>query len=48
MKIAIATDDKKTIRRDHFGNSRYYFIYEILNGEISAEELRKNPYVIDR
>ena len=48
MKIAIATDDKKTIRRDHFGDSQYYFIYEILNGEIYAEELRENPYVIDR
>jgi predicted Fe-Mo cluster-binding NifX family protein len=48
MKIAIATDDKKTIRRDHFGNSRYYYIYEILNGEIYAEELRENPSVIKK
>ena len=48
MKIAIATDDQKTIRRGHFGDSRYYFIYEILNGEIYAEELRENPYVITK
>lgn len=48
MKIAIATDDKKTIRRGHFGDSRYYFIYEILNGEICGEELRENPYVITK
>ena len=46
MKIAISTDDKKTIRRDHFGDSRYYFIYEIMNGEICGDELRKNPYAI--
>ena len=48
MKIAIATDDQKTIRRGHFGDSQYYFIYEILNGEICGEELRENPYVIGK
>ena len=48
MKIAIATDDKKTIHPGHFGDSRHYFIYEILNGEIYAEELRENPYVIGK
>jgi predicted Fe-Mo cluster-binding NifX family protein len=48
MKIAIATDDKKTIRRGHFGESRYYIIYEIMNGEIYAEELRENPYLIGK
>ncbi len=44
MKIAVATDDKKTIRKGHFGSSKYFLIFEILNGEIKSEELRENPY----
>ena len=48
MKIAVATDDKKTIRRGHFGESQYYLIYEILSGEIFAEELRKNPFALGK
>ena len=48
MKIAVATDDKKTIRRDHFGDSQYYFIYEILNGEIFGDELRENPFALGK
>ena len=47
MKIAIATDDKITIRKGHFGESRYYLIYEILNGQIFSEELRPNPDVLE-
>ena len=45
MKIAIATDDKKTVRKKHFGESQYYLIYELLNGEIHSEEIRENPHV---
>ncbi len=45
MKIAIGTDDGKTIREGHFGSSRYYRIIEILNGEITGSELRGNPHV---
>ena len=37
---------KKTIHSGHFSDSRYYFIYEILNGEICGDELRENPYAI--
>lgn len=48
MKIAVGTDDKKTIRRGHFGDNRYYLIYEILNGEIYAEELKENPYALGK
>jgi len=44
MKIAIGTDDGKTIRKGHFGSSRYYRIIEILNGEITGRELRGNPH----
>jgi len=45
MKIAIGTDDGKTIRKGHFGSSSYYQIIEILNGEITGRELRSNPHV---
>ena len=45
MKIAIGTDDKKTIRKAHFGESAFYAIYEILNGEIKSQEIRENPGV---
>lgn len=45
MKIAVGTDDKKTIRRAHFGESKYYAICEILNGEIHSQEFRENPHV---
>ncbi len=44
MKIAVATDDGKLVRKDHFGSSRYFQIIEILNGEIANWELRRNPY----
>lgn len=45
MKVAIGTDDGKTIRKGHFGSSRYYRVIEILNGEIAGMELRANPHV---
>jgi predicted Fe-Mo cluster-binding NifX family protein len=44
MKIAIGTDDKRTIRQGHFGESRYYRVIELLNGEIISREYRLNPY----
>ena len=43
MKIAIGTDDKKTIRKGHFGESAYYAVFEVLNGEIASQEIRDNP-----
>ena len=45
MKIAIATDDLKTIRSGHFGESKYYRIFTIENDRIVHEEVRENPYV---
>jgi len=42
MKIAIGSDDKKTVRKGHFGESRYYIVFEVLDGEIKNEELREN------
>jgi predicted Fe-Mo cluster-binding NifX family protein len=47
MKIAIGTDDKRTIRKGHFGESRYYQVIEILNAQIVGNDLRKNPYFED-
>ncbi|RLC28386.1 MAG: hypothetical protein DRH32_09200 [Deltaproteobacteria bacterium] len=44
MKIAVATDDGASIKKNHFGSSRYYQIIEILNGEIISRELRRNPH----
>ncbi len=29
MKLAIGSDDQITIRRGHFGESKYYLVYEI-------------------
>ena len=42
MKIAIGTDDKETIRKGHFGQSRYYLIIEFRNGEVASLEYRRN------
>lgn len=44
MKIAIGTDDKKTIRKGHFGESRFFRVIELLNGEIVSREYRSNPH----
>jgi len=44
MKLAIGTDDGFTIRSGHFGDSTYYSICEILNGQFFTQELRLNPF----
>jgi predicted Fe-Mo cluster-binding NifX family protein len=40
MKIAVGTDDKKTIRKGHFGDARHYLILGVLNAEVVAREWR--------
>lgn len=45
MKIAVGTDDLKTIRSGHFGESKYYRIFTIENNQITNEEVRENPYL---
>jgi len=45
MKIAIGTDDKKTIRNGHFGQSLFFHIVELVNGEIVSAEDRENIHV---
>ena len=47
MKIAIGSNDKQTINPRHFGESKFYMIFEILNGEIKSEELRENPFHVE-
>ncbi len=36
MKLAVGSDDQKTIRHGHFGESKYYLVYEILNERIKS------------
>jgi predicted Fe-Mo cluster-binding NifX family protein len=43
MKIAVGTDDNRTIRKGHFGESHYFRVIEMLNGEIVSQEVRQNP-----
>ena len=43
MKIAFGTDDKLTITKRQFGESLYYSVYEILNGQIFSQQIRDNP-----
>lgn len=40
MKIAIITDDEKTISR-HFGRANYYAVLTIENGQIVQREMRE-------
>ena len=47
MKTAVGTDDRKTIRKGHFGDSRHYLVLEILNAEVVAREWRDNPHTKD-
>lgn len=44
MKFAIGTDDKKTIRNGHLGESRLFQVIELLNGEIVSRKYRSNPH----
>ena len=43
MKVAIGTHDKKTLNVDHFGQSRYFCVVEILLAKPYSIEYRKNP-----
>ncbi len=47
MKIAVASDDKVTVRKGHFGEARYYLIFEADGDKILTEEVRENPYFGD-
>jgi predicted Fe-Mo cluster-binding NifX family protein len=43
MKLAIATSDKQTIPRAHFGESRYFYIVDLGNAQPVTAECRDNP-----
>jgi predicted Fe-Mo cluster-binding NifX family protein len=43
MKIAIGMSEKETINDDHFGQSKFFNIYEYKNGEFIKIEERENP-----
>lgn len=42
MKIAIASDDKKTVT-EHFGGAAYFVVVEVEEGKIGNEEVREKP-----
>jgi predicted Fe-Mo cluster-binding NifX family protein len=44
MKIAIGTNDRKTINSTHFGESRYFCVFEILMAQAHTVECRDNPW----
>lgn len=44
MKIVTGTNDKKTINPNHFGESRYFCVYEMLMGKESSVDCRENPF----
>jgi len=39
MKIAVITDDEKTVSR-HFGRARYYLVFDIEDGKVVTREQR--------
>ncbi len=46
MKIAVGTDDGKTVREGRFCKSRHFMVIEILNAEIAEQSLMDNPHAI--
>ena len=44
MKIAVGTDDMKSIKKGHFGDSRHYLVLEVLNASVVAREWRENTH----
>jgi predicted Fe-Mo cluster-binding NifX family protein len=43
MKIAVATEDGKTIS-EHFGRSPYFAVFEVENGAITNQSMRRNTF----
>ena len=44
MKIAVGSDDQKKIRRGHFGDSRYFLIFSVNDGQIAVRDVIENPH----
>lgn len=45
MRIAVGSDDLKTIRSGHFGESTYYKIFQVEGGKVTQTEVRENVYL---
>ncbi|KUO93208.1 MAG: NifB/NifX family molybdenum-iron cluster-binding protein [Thermocladium sp.] len=43
VRIAIATDDDKTISKGHFAHARKYLIYDVDSNGLNRVESRNNP-----
>ncbi len=43
MKIAVATEDGKMIAA-HFGRSPYFAIFEVQDGDVVSQEMRRNTF----
>ncbi len=48
MRIAVATDDGKTVRFGHFGDAEMYYIYDYKDGEFHFVEKRINDYTDEK
>ncbi|MHB2156134.1 NifB/NifX family molybdenum-iron cluster-binding protein [Calditrichota bacterium GD2] len=48
MKIAVGTDDLSAIRSGHFGESRFFKIFTVENGQIITQEIRENPFIVSQ
>ncbi len=44
MKIAVGSDDQVHIRKGHFGDSRYFLIFETNGKIIAGKEIIENPH----
>ena len=45
MRIAIATDDGITLRFGHFGDAKFFHIYEKQGDNFKLVEVRNNPFL---
>ncbi|RLD14680.1 hypothetical protein DRI50_05045 [candidate division KSB1 bacterium] len=45
MKIAIGTDDLKTIRSRHFGESKYFKIFDVRDVKVVETKVIENVYL---
>ncbi|MGM0509427.1 MAG: NifB/NifX family molybdenum-iron cluster-binding protein [Fusobacteriota bacterium] len=43
LKVACATDNGKELKKDHFGDAKYYHIYEVDKGKFCKILEIKNP-----
>ncbi len=44
MKIAVGSDDRIKIRKGHFGDSRYFLVFETNGQKITGREVIENPH----